>query len=68
MTTQQERKPAAATTNGLAARALFMHHPTNSIAYTTGFVTPVVKHWLEREITQWHVASQNIYPKILFMV
>ena len=30
-----------------------MHHPTNRIAHTTAFVTPVVEHWLEREIAQW---------------
>ena len=30
-----------------------MHHPTDRIAHTTAFVTPVVQHWLEREITQW---------------
>ena len=30
-----------------------MHHPTDKIAHTTAFVTPVVKHWLEREIAQW---------------
>ena len=23
------------------------------IAHTTSFVTPVVEHWLEREISQW---------------
>ena len=28
-----------------------MHHPTDRIVH--GFVTPVVEHWLEREITQW---------------
>ena len=27
--------------------------PTDRIAHTTAFVTPVVKHWLEREIAQW---------------
>ena len=27
-----------------------MHHPTDRI---TAFVTPVVVHWLEREIAQW---------------
>ena len=27
-----------------------MHHPTD---HTTAFVTPVVEHWLEREIAQW---------------
>ena len=30
-----------------------MHHPTDSIAHTTAFVTPVVEPWLEREIAQW---------------
>ena len=31
----------------------YMHHPTDRIAHTTAFVTPVVEHWLEREIVQW---------------
>ena len=30
-----------------------MHHPTDMIAHTTAFGTPVVEHWLEREIAQW---------------
>ena len=30
-----------------------MHHPTDRISHTTAFVTPVVEHWLEREIAQW---------------
>ena len=30
-----------------------MQHPTDRIAHTTAFVTPVVEHWLEREIAQW---------------
>ena len=30
-----------------------MHYPTDRIAHTTAFVTPVVEHWLEREIDQW---------------
>ena len=30
-----------------------MHHPTDRIAHTTEFVTPVMEHWLEREIAQW---------------
>ena len=29
-----------------------MHHPIDRIAHITTFVTPVVEHWLEREITQ----------------
>ena len=30
-----------------------MHHPTDRLAHTSAFVTPVVEHWLEREIAQW---------------
>ena len=30
-----------------------MLHPTDRITHTTSFVTPVVEHWLEREIAQW---------------
>ena len=30
-----------------------MHHPTDKITHTTALVTPVVEHWLEREIAQW---------------
>ena len=29
-----------------------MHHPTDRIAHTTAFVTPVAEHWLEREIAR----------------
>ena len=28
----------------------YMHHPTDRITHTTAFVTPVVDHWLERDI------------------
>ena len=31
----------------------FMYHHTDRVAHTTAFVTPVMKHWLEREIAQW---------------
>ena len=30
-----------------------MHHPTDRITRTMAFVTPVMEHWLEREIGQW---------------
>ena len=30
-----------------------MHHPIDRIAHTTTFITPVLEHWLEREIAQW---------------
>ena len=29
-----------------------MHHPTDKITHTTAFGTPVVEHWLEREIAR----------------
>ena len=37
----------------LTARVILYHHPTDRIAHTKAFVTPVVEHWLEREIAQW---------------
>ena len=37
----------------IAARVLLMHYPTDKVAHTTAFDTPVVEHWLEREIDQW---------------
>ena len=30
-----------------------MHYPSDRITHTTAFDTPVVEHWLEREIAQW---------------
>ena len=30
-----------------------MHYPTDRIAYTMVFVTPIVEHCLKREIAQW---------------
>ena len=39
-----------------------MHHSTDRIIHTTAFVTPVVGHWLEREIAQWvHPMSERSY-------
>ena len=32
---------------------LYRYHPTDTIAHTTAFVTPVVEHWLKEEIAQW---------------
>ena len=36
-----------------------MHHPTDRIAHTTTFVTPVMEHWLEREIAQWVLSMKD---------
>ena len=30
-----------------------MYHLTDRVSHTTAFVTPVVEHWLEREMLQW---------------
>ena len=38
---------------GYSFRLTAMHHPTDRIAHTTAFVTPVVVQRLEREIAQW---------------
>ena len=38
----------------------YMHHPTDRITHTTAFVTPVVEHWLEREIAQWVVLLKGV--------
>ena len=32
-----------------------MDHPTDRITHTTTFVTPVMEHWLEREIRYIYV-------------
>ena len=42
----------------------YMHHPTYRIAHTTTFVTPVVEHWLERDIAQWvhHMKDRSDDP------
>ena len=37
----------------VSSKVFYMHHPTDRITHTTEFVTPVVEHWLEREIAQW---------------
>ena len=31
---------------------VYMYHPTDKTAYITAFATPVVEHWLEREMAQ----------------
>ena len=51
-----ERKTAAATwatPSDYKQGFFYMHHPTDRVTHTTAFVTPVVEHWLEREIAQW---------------
>ena len=38
-----------------------MHHPTDRITHITAFVTPVVVHWLEREIVLYEdISLRNI--------
>ena len=35
----------------------YVHHTTDRIAHTKAFVTPVVEHWLEREIAIMEVIT-----------
>ena len=37
----------------------YIHNPIDRIAHTTAFETPVVEHWLEREIAQWVHAMKD---------
>ena len=39
-----------------------MHHPIDRIVHNTAFVTPVVEHWLEREIA--HCWKQLKLPEV----
>ena len=43
-----------------------MHHPTDWIAHTTAFVTPVVEHWLERECPRYDPLHRRRFVCILF--
>ena len=45
-----------------------MHHPTDRMTHTTVFVTPVVEHWLEREISQWVADVKQCYNFITFPI
>ena len=41
-----------------------MHHPTDRITHTTAFVTPVVDHWMEREMGHYNrVRHYKIYKR-----
>ena len=44
-----------------------MHHPTDRITHTTAFVTPVMEHWLEREIAQWELFTKTNVHSIDFL-
>ena len=45
-----------------------MHHPADRIAHTTAFVTPVVEHWLEREIVKRNYYSTSCSKKLLYNI
>ena len=45
-----------------------MHHPADRITHTTAFVTPVVEHWLEREIAQWVVLDMCSVLDVKYIV
>ena len=37
----------------ISNKVVFICTNPDRIAHTTAFVTPVVEHWLERELAQW---------------
>ena len=46
-----------------------MHHPTDRITHTKAFVTPVVEHWLERELMNWkRITHFSIVGLFVFLV
>ena len=45
-----------------------MQDPTDRIAHTTAFVTPIVEHWLEREIAQWADSKVRIIIIIIIII
>ena len=45
-----------------------MHHPTDRITHTTAFVTPVVEHWLEREIAQFQGSGAVVFIFIFIYI
>ena len=42
-----------------------MHHPTDRIIHTTTFVTPVMEHWLEREIVYREKYQAGFYVAVV---
>ena len=38
-----------------------MRHPTDRIAHTTAFDTPVVENWQKQEIAQCNIAGASTY-------
>ena len=44
--------PHGATLSNQQQGFFYMHHPTDRIAHTKAFATPVMEHWLERVIAQ----------------
>ena len=45
-----------------------MHHPTDRITHTTAFVTPVVEHWMEREIVVWQMTTDRAREETRFLI
>ena len=45
----------------------YMHHPIERMIHTTAFVTPVMEHWLEREIAQWVYDKEGTNFKYAFI-
>ena len=42
-----------------------MHDPTDRITHTTAFVTPVVEHWMKREIMLYRDLLLLVAPPVV---
>ena len=48
----------------ISSKAFYMHHPSGWIIHIAAFVTPVMEHWLEWEISQWVHHEGSIWRHI----
>ena len=58
--TYNDWKPIAVVSWATQQELFYMRYPTNRMLHTTAFATPVVEHWLEREIDQWVHQVSNV--------
>ena len=54
--------------HGLQQGFFYMHHPTDRIAHTTAFVTPVMEHWLERVLQSSAILQFHFHHDIVVFV
>ena len=50
------------------SKGSYIYHPTDRITHITAFVTPVMEHWLEREIYQWVPFYKDIGQLFILLI